>query len=78
MAEVFPDIPEAYTRGNIHPDLRHFLELTVDSAKSILKGKYSQIKGSPYVEMTVMSNEKQNLKLVHLVNYNVTIDGTVV
>lgn len=77
MADVFPDIPEAYTRGNIHPALKNILELTVTKTTSILKGKYSQIKGSPLVEMTVMNNEQQNLKLVHLVNYDVTINGTV-
>ncbi len=77
MFDVFPDIPEAYTRGNIHPALRNILDLTTNRVVSVLKRRYSQIKGSPFVEMTVMNNEAQNLLLVHLVNYNVTVDGTI-
>ncbi|MBN2367310.1 MAG: hypothetical protein JXL67_14160, partial [Calditrichaeota bacterium] len=35
------------------------------------------IKKTPYIEMTTMSNKEENVMLVHLVNYDVTLEGII-
>jgi hypothetical protein len=78
MADVFPDIPEGYTRNRIDPALRQILSQVAGQTIELLENKASRIlQASPYVELSTMLNQKENCLLVHLVNYDVTVDGTI-
>jgi hypothetical protein len=78
MADVFADIPEGFTRGKIDPELHKVLTGVSEKAVSLLDGTISRLyNNTPFVELSVMLNKKRNRLLVHLVNYNVTIDGTI-
>ncbi len=75
MADVFPDIPEAYTRGNIHPELKSILNKLVDLLIEITSDGLTQIVNSKsLVELSTMDNKRNEL-LFHLVNYDVTLLG---
>ncbi len=76
MADVFSDIPEGYTRNRIHPELRQKLEELADKMMNLLNHKVTRIvTTAPYLELTTMRQKEKNLLLVHLVNYDVTVDG---
>jgi hypothetical protein len=78
MADVFADIPEGYTRGRIDPDLHAVLTGVAEKAVSLLDGYVSRLyNNTPFVELSVMLNKNTKSLLAHLVNYDVTIDGTV-
>lgn len=78
MADVFADIPEGYTRNRINPALRQILENVAQKAIKLLDDRATRIlSDAPYVELTTMPNQKENCLLVHLVNYDVTVDGTI-
>jgi hypothetical protein len=78
MADVFPDIPEGYTRGRIDPALRGILENAAHEILRLLDGRVTRLAApSPFVEITAMQSPKKDRLLVHLVNYDVTVDGTV-
>ncbi len=78
MADVFPDIPEGYTRNRMHPELRAILDQAVDGIIQVLGSRLTRITSQhPFVEMTRMENRKGNLVLIHLVNYDVTVDGEI-
>jgi hypothetical protein len=78
MADVFADIPEGYTRGRINPDLRNILENVAEEISTLLPGEVTRlVNASPYLELTTMRNKDKNLILVHLVNYDVVLDGTI-
>jgi hypothetical protein len=77
MADIFPDIPEGYTRNRMDKGLRNILELTVKRAESLLSSNVHLADAPPYLEMTIMTNPLRNCMLFHLVNYNVTVDGTI-
>ena len=78
MADVFPDIPEGYTRNRIDPRLRKHLENASDKIIELLKNNVNRLKSpAPYVEITTMQNVDKDIVLMNLVNYNVTIDGTI-
>jgi hypothetical protein len=78
MSDVFADIPEGYTRGRIDPDLRLDLEKVAREIESLLPGKITRlVDASPYLELTSMKNKEKNVILVHLVNYDVVLDGTI-
>jgi hypothetical protein len=78
MADVFADIPEGYTRGRIDPELHDILEKVASEIETMLPEKVSRlIDASPYLEMTTMRQKEKNLILVHLVNYDVVLDGTI-
>jgi len=78
MADVFADIPEGYTRGRIDPELHDVLEKVASEIETLLPEKVTRlIDASPYLEITTMRQKDKNLILVHLVNYNVVLDGTV-
>jgi hypothetical protein len=78
MGDVFADIPEGYSRGRINPHLREVLEEVAVEIESLLPGKISRlVDASPYLEMTTMRQKNNNLILVHLVNYDVVLDGTI-
>ena len=78
MANVFADIPEGYTRGQIDPALREKLETVADQIIQQLEGKVTRLgKPHPYLELTTMWQRSGDRLLVHLVNYDVTLDGDV-
>ena len=78
MADVFADIPEGYSRGRINPDLRKVLEQVADEIETLLPDKSSRlVNASPYLEMTTMRQKEKNIILVHIVNYDVVLDGTI-
>jgi hypothetical protein len=77
MEDVFPDIPEAYTRNRMDPELRAALIGLSEKAASLLSWNLTLVTGSPYVELTSMRNKATNQILLHLVNYDVTLDGSV-
>ena len=77
MVDIFADVPEAYTRNKIHPELRQILENLADELKSMFPDELTWLKnGLPFVELTTMRNSDKYI-LVHLVNYNVTVDGDI-
>jgi hypothetical protein len=77
MVDIFADVPEAYTRNKIHPELREILENLANEVKDISSGHLTILKnGSEFVELTTMRNADKYI-LVHLVNYNVTVDGDI-
>ncbi|MFC1785057.1 alpha-amylase family protein [Candidatus Neomarinimicrobiota bacterium] len=76
MTDIFPDIPEAYTRGNIHPDLKNILNKMVGLLREISNDKLTQLVNSnKLVELTTMKNANSNEILFHIVNYDVTLSG---
>jgi hypothetical protein len=78
MADLFADIPEGYTRNRIDPALRKQLEQASDAALRLLKGKATRLSTlAPLVEITSMMAEDQSRQLLHLVNYDVTLDGNI-
>jgi hypothetical protein len=77
MVDVFADVPEAYTRSKIHPELREMLQNVADELKRMYPDKLTLVKNNlPFVELTTMRNDDRYL-LVNLVNYNVTIAGDI-
>ncbi len=78
MADVFADIPEGYTRGRINSDLRNVLDNAALEIENLLADKVTKLlNASPYLEMTTMRQKEKNVILVHLVNYDVVLDGTI-
>ena len=78
MADLFPDIPEGYTRNRMHPELRKKLELAVGEILKLQDKKVTRITRTyPLVEITLMENKAENRMLMHLVNYDVTLDGDI-
>ena len=78
MQDVFPDIPEAYTRNRMDPKLRQILNCVADAFLTLCGDCASRIlEGSPYIELTTMMNFTENCMLVHLVNYDVAVDGKI-
>lgn len=77
MVDVFADVPEAYTRDNMHPELRKKLISAADESVKLLNSGVTALDGNnKFVEMSVMKKNNEHL-LVHLVNYNVTVDGDI-
>lgn len=77
MVDVFADVPEAYTRDNINPELRAKLELIAEESVKLLSSKITKIEGNnKFVELSAMRKNDEHL-LIHLVNYNVTVDGDI-
>ena len=77
MVNIFADVPEAYTRNKIHPELRQILENLADEVRSMFSDHLTILKnGLPFVELTTMQKNDKYI-LVHLVNYNVTVDGNI-
>jgi hypothetical protein len=78
MSDLFPDIPGGYTRGRIDPELYAILSELSDKAVALLNGRVTRLGSkSPYVEISSMLQEDKDRMLVHLVNYDVTIDGKI-
>ncbi|HYK87317.1 MAG TPA: alpha-amylase family protein [Acidobacteriota bacterium] len=78
MADVFADIPEGYTRNRIDPALRQVLEKLADTVTKTLGPRITRLAApSPYVEVTAMLDKAGNRMLLHIVNYDVTVDGEI-
>jgi hypothetical protein len=77
-ADIFADIPAAYTRGQIDTELRKILENVKNKVIELLQDRVTRLKKStPYVEITTMLEKDKNHMLIHFVNYDVTVDGTI-
>ena len=77
MVDVFADVPEAYTRDNMNPELRKKLESVAEESIKLLNSKITMIDGdNKFVELSVMKKKNEHL-LIHLVNYDVTVDGDI-
>lgn len=77
MVDVFADVPEAYTRDNMNPELRKKLESVAEESIKLLNSKITMIDGdNKFVELSVMKKNNEHL-LIHLVNYDVTVDGDI-
>ncbi|MEX0681721.1 MAG: alpha-amylase family protein [Balneolales bacterium] len=78
MQDVFADTPEGYTRGRIDSELQTVLEQVAEKTVSLSAGKETRlVSDRPFVEISTMMNEENQHLLVHLVNYDVTIYGTI-
>jgi hypothetical protein len=78
MADLFADIPEGYTRNRIDPALRRILETVADKVTELgAVGLTRLAQPAPYVEVTSMVTAHQERMLIHLVNYDVTLDGEI-
>ena len=78
MADLFADIPEGYTRNRIDPALRQVLETVAGKVVELGgEGLTRLAQPSPYLEITSMLTAKKDRMLIHLVNYNVTVDGEI-
>jgi len=77
MVDVFADVPEAYTRDNMYPGLRKKLNLVAEESVKLLNSRVTMIDGdNKFVELSEMKKNDEHL-LIHLVNYNVTVDGDI-
>jgi hypothetical protein len=78
MADVFADIPEGYTRNRIDRDLRHLLERVAGKVGEGLGTRMTRLtSAAPLVEITTMMEKTERWMLLHVVNYDVTVDGTI-
>ncbi len=79
MTDIFPDIPEGYTRGNIHPDLKSVLNRLVGLLSETNQGMQTQLlNGQKLVEFTTMQNDNRNELIFHVVNYDVNLTGDLI
>jgi hypothetical protein len=78
MADIFADIPEGYTRNRIDPELRRLLERVAGKVRESLGTRVTRLtSAAPFVEITTMMEETDRWMLLHVVNYDVTVDGTI-
>jgi hypothetical protein len=78
MVNIFADVPEAYTRNKIHPELRELLNYLAGEIEKTAGGSITKLEStSPFIEISTMINKSENAMLVHLVNYDVTIEGDI-
>jgi hypothetical protein len=78
MADIFADIPEGYTRNRIDPELRKLLERVAGKVQESLGPRVTRLTSSaPYVEITTMTEKAKRWMLLHVVNYDVTVDGAI-
>ena len=78
MADLFADIPEGYTRNRVDSGLRRHLEGVVDDVLDMLDGRVTRlVSPAPFVELTSMVAADAGRLTLHLVNYDVTLDGAV-
>jgi hypothetical protein len=77
MVDIFADVPEAYTRDNINAELRKKLNSVAEESIKILKSNVTKMnENNSFVELSTMLKKDEHI-LVHLVNYNVTVDGDI-
>jgi len=78
MADVFADIPEGYTRNRIDPGLRQLLEHVADTVRESLGTRVTRLtSAAPFVEISTMREKNDRWMLLHVVNYDVTVDGAI-
>jgi hypothetical protein len=78
MADLFADIPEGYTRNRMDSGLRALLEQVASEIKIAAGTKSTRLLApSPFVEITTMLDKSGKRMLLHVVNYDVTVDGTI-
>jgi hypothetical protein len=78
MADVFADIPEGYTRNRIDPGLRQLLERVAGKVRESLDTRVTRLtSAAPFVEINTMMEKADRWMLLHVVNYDVTVDGTI-
>jgi hypothetical protein len=78
MADLFADIPEAYTRNRIDPALRNILENLTATLVALPNRRITRLLSpAPYVELTTMMDRSSTRLLLHAVNYNVTVNGEI-
>jgi hypothetical protein len=78
MADVFADIPEGYTRNRIDPDLHKLLDRVAGKVHENLGPRVTRLTSSvPFVEITTMTEKADRWMLLHVVNYDVTVDGMI-
>ncbi len=77
LADRFADIPAAYTRGGLHPELRSVLQRVADVIRDTHPIASMRTSDHPYVEFSTMYNPHTKQMLVHAVNYDVSINGEV-
>jgi hypothetical protein len=78
MADLFADIPEGYTRNRIDPALRRVLNNAADRVIAALPDRLTRlVENQPYLELTSMMAGNQQRMLIHLVNYDVTLNGVI-
>ena len=78
MADVFADIPEGYTRNRIDPELHKLLERVAGKVRENLGTRVTRLTSvAPYIEITTMMEKTNRWMLLHIVNYDVTVDGTI-
>jgi hypothetical protein len=78
MADLFADIPEGYTRNRMDPELRKVLEHVAGRVRDDLGGGATRVTSTaPYVEVTSMAEKSNRWLLLHVVNYDVTVDGVI-
>ncbi len=78
MADLFADIPEAYTRNRIDPALRTILNEVADGVIAAMPNRLTRLVGDhPYLEISSMIAGDPDRMLIHLVNYDVTLGGVI-
>jgi hypothetical protein len=78
MADLFPDIPEGYTRNRIDPALRQILDRLAGTVTTVLDKRITRLLSpAPYVELTTMLDRGRTRILLHAVNYDVTLNGDI-
>ncbi len=78
MADVFADIPEGYTRNRMDSALRTLLEQVAQRVKTIAGARATRVlSAAPYVEISTMLDQSGKRMLLHAVNYDVTVEGTI-
>src|SRR5690606_274910 len=73
LSDRFADIPAAYTRGELHPDLRAVLVRVASVIRESHSLTSARLSDHPYVEISTMHNPFTRQMLVHAVNYDVGI-----
>jgi hypothetical protein len=74
----FADIPDAVVRDQIDPQLRQILEGVAGKVEQMLPNRLTRLAGKhPFVEINSMVTPANNRMLVHLVNYDLTLDGDI-
>ncbi len=77
LSDRFADIPEGYTRGRIDPDLRKILEQAAQSVVEVHSSVTRRMSDHPHIEISTMLNPVEHQLLVHIINYDVSINGVV-
>ncbi|MEX0681720.1 MAG: alpha-amylase family protein [Balneolales bacterium] len=76
--EGLEEVAEAFISGRMDDGLRRVLTQAVDHTADMLDNAITRLENnSPYLEISTMFNRTNNRLLVHLVNYDTRVDGTI-